>query len=164
MARTRSPHLFLGLALMAVGGVFLASRFVRLDLKPALLLGIGLAFAVLAALQRSTGALVTGLLLLGAGAGIALGRHATLGVPPTNWLLLCLGLAFFAIYLFGLLLRTSRHWWPLLPGTALLLLGGAQYATRIDLIPPQVQAAVRTWWPAGLVLLGAVILIRAMRG
>lgn len=164
MARARSSALFLALVLMAVGGVLLAARWVRIDLAPALLLALGLAFALLAVVQRGAGALVAGLLLLGTGAGIALGRSALLGIPPSNWLFLSLGVAFVAIYLFGLLLRAGRHWWPLLPGVALLLLGGAQYASRVDLVPPAAQVFVQTWWPAGLVLLGAVLLIRALRG
>lgn len=164
MARSRSSALFLALVLMAVGGVLLAARWVQIDPAPALLLGLGLAFAILAILQRSAGALVAGLLLLGTGTGIALGRRALLGIPATNWLLLSLGLAFVAIYLLGLLLRTGRHWWPLVPGVALLLLGGAQYASRVDLVPQGVQALLQTWWPAGLVLLGAILLIRALKG
>ncbi|HPC82774.1 MAG TPA: hypothetical protein P5234_05785 [Thermoanaerobaculaceae bacterium] len=163
MARSRSSALFLPLVLIAVGGVLLTARWVRIDLAPALLLGVGLAFAVLATLQRSAGALVAGLLLLGAGAGIALGRKALLGIPASNWLFLCLGAAFIAVYLLGLLLRVARHWWPLVPGVALLLLGGAQYVSRVDLVPPGAQAFLQTWWPAALVLLGAVLLIRAIR-
>lgn len=164
MARSRSSALFLALLLIAVGGVLLAARWVHIDLTPALLLGIGLAFAVLAAVQRSAGALVAGMLLLGAGAGIALGRRALLGVPASNWLLLSLGAAFLGIYLLALLLRIGRHWWPLVPGVALLLLGGAQYASRVDLVPPGAQAFLQTWWPAGLVLLGAILLMRAIKG
>lgn len=163
MARTRTPQLMFGLILVAVGGVLLASRFVLIDWTPALLLGLGLAFSILAVIQRSGGALIAGLLLLGGGSGVALGRQGVLGIPSSNWMLLCLGLAFVAIYLFGRLLRTGKHWWPLIPGLALMLAGGAQYATRIDLVPPSVQQALRTWWPAGLVILGAFLLLRALK-
>ena len=122
-----------------------------------------MAFAILAIFQRSAGGLIAGLLLLGTGTGIALGRTARLGIPATNWLFLSLGLAFVAMYLLGLLLRTGKHWWPLVPGMTLLLLGGAQYASRVDLVPQGVQTLLRTWWPAGLVLAGAILLLRALR-
>ena len=164
MARSRSSALFLALVLMAVGGVLLAARWVQIDLAPALLLGLGLAFAILAIFQRSAGGLIAGLLLLGTGTGIAFGRTARLWIPATNWLFLSLGLAFVAMYLLGLLLRTGKHWWPLVPGMTLLLLGGAQYAIRVDLVPHGVQTLLRTWWPAGLVLAGAILLLRALRG
>jgi hypothetical protein len=163
MARTRSSHLFLGLVLLAVGGVLLATRFFPLDWTPALVLGLGLAFAIMAILQRSQGALVVGMLLLGLGAGMALGRSGVLGIPASNWVLLSLAASCFAVFLLGVLLRTSRHWWPLVPGLVLLVAGGAQYASRLAFFPPAVEAAVRTWWPAALVLAGAFLLFKALR-
>ncbi|HNX49765.1 MAG TPA: DUF5668 domain-containing protein [Thermoanaerobaculaceae bacterium] len=163
MARTRSKHLFLALVLIAVGGVLLATRFFPLDWTPALVLGLGIAFAGMAILQRSQGTLVTGMILLGLGAGMALGRAATLGIPVSNWMLLCLAGAFFAIFVFGALLGTSRHWWPLIPGVVLLVVGGAQYASRLNFFPPALESAARTWWPAALVLAGAILLFKAFR-
>ena len=163
MARTRSSHLFLGLLLTAVGGVLLATRFFPLDWRPALVLALGLAFAVMAIVQRSQGALVVGMILLGLGAGMTLGRGNVLGIPAPNWVLLCLAAAFFAIFLFGVLLRTSKHWWPLVPGVVLLVAGGAQYASRLAFFPPAVEAALSTWWPAALVVAGAFLLYKAIR-
>ena len=163
MARTRSSHLFLGLVLLAVGGVLLSTRFFPLDWRPALVLGLGFAFAAMAILQRSQGTLVVGMLLLGLGAGMALGRSGALDIPASNWVLLCLAASFLAIFLLGLLLGTSRHWWPLVPGLVLLVAGGAQYASRLDFFPPAVETAVRTWWPAALVLAGAFLLYKALR-
>jgi CHASE2 domain-containing sensor protein len=103
------------------------------------------------------------MLLLGLGAGMALGRSRALDIPASNWVLLCLAASFLAIFLLGLLLGTSKHWWPLVPGLVLLVAGGAQYASRLDFFPSAVETAVRTWWPAALVLAGAFLLYKALR-
>jgi len=49
------------------------------------------------------------------------------------------------------------------PGVVLLAVGGARYYRHFALIPPEVMVAVRTWWPALLVVAGGWMLIRALR-
>jgi hypothetical protein len=63
----------------------------------------------------------------------------------------------------ALILRLNRHWWPLVPGAILLALGGARFLRHIAVIPPQAMIAVRTWWPAALVVAGVWVLVRALR-
>jgi len=49
------------------------------------------------------------------------------------------------------------------PGAILLALGGARFLRHIAVIPPQAMIAVRTWWPAALVVAGVWVLVRALR-
>ena len=139
MARARKSNLGFGVMLVVVGGVLLVTRFALVGTAPAWLLGLGVGLALIAIVGSSYGALVGGMILLGLGAG------------------------FVGIWVLALILKLRRHWWPLVPGVVLLAVGGARFYRHFALIPPEVMVAVRTWWPALLVVAGAWILIRALR-
>jgi hypothetical protein len=163
MARTSKPNLTLGLILLVVGVVLLVTRFVPIDTAPAWLLGIGVGLALIAVISASYGALVGGMVLLGLGAGMLLGDRGVAGIRAGTWMLFGLGAGFLGIYLLALILKLNRHWWPLVPAFVLLVAGGWRYVRHFTLLPPEVVMAVRTWWPAALVVAGAWILIRALR-
>jgi hypothetical protein len=163
MARSRSGGLTAGVLLVAIGGVLLATRLSSIESAPAWLMGLGLAFALLAVLRRTYGALVAGCVMIGLGAGMLLGDEAVAGLPKNAWSLLGLGLGFLGLYLVDLILRLRRHWWPLVPGVVLVAMGGARLVSRVQLVPPAVEAFVRLWWPVGLVAVGAWLLVRSLR-
>jgi hypothetical protein len=163
MARTRKSNLTLGLILLVVGAVLLVTRFVPIETAPAWLLGIGVGLALIAVISASYGALVGGMVLLGLGSGMVLGDRGVAGIPAGTWILFGLGAGFLGIYLLALILKLNKNWWPLVPGVVLLAAGGWRYVRHFTLMPPEVVMAVRTWWPAALVVAGAWILIRALR-
>ncbi len=163
MARTRRPNLTLGLILLVVGVILLVTRFVAVETAPVWLLGLGAAFALIAIVNASYGALVSGMVLLGLGAGMILGDRGTAGIPEGTWILLGLGAGFVGIYVLALILKLNRHWWPLLPGVVLLVAGGWRYVRRFAFLPPEVVIAIRTWWPAALIVAGGWMLFRALR-
>lgn len=163
MARSRSNALTAGVLLVAVGGVLLATRVSSLDSAPAWLMGLGLALAALGVLRRGYAALVAGCVMIGLGAGMLLGDAAVAGLPKNAWLLLALGGGFVLVYLLDLVLRLNRHWWPLIPGAVLAAMGGARLVSRVQLVPPSVEAFVRMWWPVGLVAVGVWLLVRSLR-
>ena len=72
-----------------------------------------------------------------------------------NPALLGLGCGFVGIYLVALLYERRSHWWPLIPGAALILLGF-----------PDTERVFR-WlidnWPLVLVLIGVLTLLGALR-
>ncbi|MBZ5589577.1 MAG: DUF5668 domain-containing protein [Acidobacteriia bacterium] len=163
MARARKSNLGFGVMLVVVGGVLLVTRFALVGTAPAWLLGLGVGLALIAIVGSSYGALVGGMILLGLGSGMLLGDRGVGGLPNGSWILLGLGAGFVGIWVLALILKLRRHWWPLVPGVVLLAVGGARFYRHFALIPPEVMVAVRTWWPALLVVAGAWILIRALR-
>jgi hypothetical protein len=163
MARTRKSNLTAGLILVVIGGILLVTRFALLATAPAWLLGLGVGLALIAIVTRAYGALVGGMILLGLGAGMALGDREVGGVSPGAWIQLGLGAGFVGIWVLALILGLKRHWWPLVPGVILLALGGARFLRHIVVIPPQAMIAVRTWWPAALVVAGIWVLVRGLR-
>lgn len=163
MARARSSQLSLGVILAAVGAVLLATRFAPIETAPAWLLGLGLAFSLVAIFQRSFGWLLAGMVLLGLGSGMVLGDRAALGLPIRAWRLIALGAAFLLVWALAKVLQIKVHWWPLVAGLVLLVLGAAPFLRHLVFVPPSVEAAFRTWWPAALVVAGAVFIISALR-
>jgi len=163
MARTQKSNLAFGVILLVVGGVLLVTRFVPMETAPAWLLGLGVGLALIAIVNGSYGALVAGMVLLGLGAGMVLGDRGVGEIRAGTWILLGLGAGFLGIYVLALILKLRSHWWPLVPGFVLLAIGGARYLRHFTLLPPEVVMAVRTWWPAALVLVGVWMLLRALR-
>ncbi len=163
MARTRTSNLAAGVILVVVGGVLLVTRFALMDTAPAWLLGLGVGLALIAIVSSSYRALVGGMILLGLGAGMVLGDRGVAGMSSGAWIPLGLGAGFVGIWVLALILRLNRHWWPLVPGVILLAIGGARFLRHTVVIPPQVMIAVRTWWPAALVVAGVWVLVRALR-
>ena len=163
MARARKSNLGFGVILVVVGAVLLATRFALLETAPAWLLGLGVGLALIAIVTPAYGALVGGMILLGLGSGMLLGDHGVGGLSSGTWILLGLGTGFVMIWLLALLLKLRSHWWPLVPGFVLLAVGGARFYRHFMVIPPQVMVALRTWWPAFLVVAGIWILVRALR-
>ncbi len=163
MARARSRHLTLGVFLLAAGVILLATRFAPIQSAPAWLLGVGVAFALLAIVQRSYASLIAGMVLLGLGAGMILGDRAAAGMPKGAWTLVGLGGGFVGVYLLALVLQLRAHWWPLLVGVVLVAVGAFRYVRRFTVVPPEVEIAVRTWWPAALVIAGLFFVVKALR-
>lgn len=162
MARARSRQFAVGVVLVAVGAILLVVRLTPLADAPAWLLGLGLAFGILGVVQRSYAGIVAGCVLLGLGAGMALGDRQGGGISRGSWLLLALGVGFVAIYLVDLLLRLGGRWWPLVPGAVLVALAMAR-GVRPFHVPPAAEAFLRAWWPAGLVVVGLWLALQGLR-
>ncbi|MGE5236278.1 MAG: hypothetical protein ACM3O7_08030 [Acidobacteriota bacterium] len=163
MARSKSAQLTVGVVVLALGLVLLVTRFAPVSAAPAWLLGLGLAFSFLAIFQRSYGALVAGMILLGIGSGMVLADYGVAGLQARTWRMLALGFGFVGIFAVAVILQLNRHWWPLLVGAALLASAAAPFVRRLAFIPPSVEIAVRTWWPVALVVGGLVLVIHALR-
>ena len=112
-----------GFVLVLIGGGALAAQLWP-DWDRYIPLVIGLGLLAVFAVNRSYGLLVFGALLTGVGAGLLVsdlfpkadadGPGATLG----------LGFGFVSIWIIGALLRLKeQHFWPLIPGGILLLVG-----------------------------------------
>lgn len=161
--RSKGAQLTAGAIILTVGLVLLVTRFAPVATAPAWLIGLGLAAAFLAIAQRSYGALIAGMVLLGVGAGMALGDQDALGWPHRTWRLVALGAGFVGVWAVASILKLDRHWWPLPVGAVLIAIGAAPFLRHLTFVPPGVEIALRTWWPAVLVVGGLLLVVKALR-
>lgn len=142
-----------GLILVLAGVVALVAQFTNLG--PGAIVGaIGLAFLVAYAVTRQYGLLVPGGILTGLGAGLIAEQ---LGAPGGS-VVLGLGGGFVLIWLVDVLAsrsHTENRWWPLIPGSVLIAVG-------LVSVVPNFQAYLVYVGPAVLIVIGAVLVIRAL--
>ena len=120
---------------------------------------LGNAFMTAHGVTRQYRLLVPGGILTGLGAGIIVSQEITGTDELTAGILvLGLGLGFLSIWVIGSLLRVAgNHWWPLVPGGILAVVGGA-------LLVGGSAVDVLDYWPLVLVGLGLVALLQAWVG
>jgi hypothetical protein len=119
------------------------------EFGPALFLTLlGLVFLIPYVFTRSYGLLIPGCILTGIGIGLVFDR------PPLGTAIavpIGLGLGFIAIFVIHLIVARRSHWWPLIPGSVLVLVGIVEGI-------PQAQVLFEKGWPLILVLIGLAIL------
>jgi hypothetical protein len=141
-----------GLVIAGLGLFFLAGQ-VEPDIGRFVTLFIGLSLLAVFVIRREYGFLVPGSLLTGIGIGIAL-EPATSGDIESAVMMLSIAGGFLGIWVLGSLYRLQQsHWWPLIPGGILTLIGLVQIS-RTD-----VEGALRLW-PIILIVIGALVLGR----
>jgi hypothetical protein len=147
------------LVLILVGMAFLLANLVpALMAYGPLLIGMGL--FVLFLVRRSYGWLVPASIVTGVGLGIFLATRLTEPAAGAAFLW-SLGGGFIAIWLLGLLFRLpENHWWPLIPGGIIVLVGGAaaEFAFARDLL-----VLLGNWWPIILIGIGSLVLTQQYR-
>lgn len=157
-----------GLILVGLGLILLISQFINFDLPESLALlimpALGAMFLVWGSLTRNGGLLIPGGIL----SGVGWGAYAVAG-PFAIWqgdreggvVLIFLGLGFALITLVTAVFTDKTHWWALIPGTIIaivglaILFGGALLTMLIW---------VGKLWPLALILLGISLLVGASRG
>lgn len=144
-----------GLILIGLGLAFFAMRIWELS-GSVVLLGLGAAFLVAWTATRTYGLLVPGGILTGLGAGVLLEEQRLLG---DGVVVLGLGLGFLAIWLLDLVLggaQARRRWWPVIPGGVLLVVG-------MTIGVPGLEDIWQWAWPVALMVIGAIVLWRAVQ-
>jgi hypothetical protein len=143
-----------GLVIAGIGLFFLAGQL-EPDIGRFVTLFIGLALLAVFVLRREYGFLVPGSILTGVGIGIVLDSVAS-GDAESGVMMLAIAGGFLGIWVIGSLYRLPQnHWWPLIPGGILTLIGLVQL-TRAD-----VAGALRLW-PVILIVVGAFVLAKAV--
>ena len=144
-----------GAVLIAIGAFLLLMQLVQPS-GPIVLGGLAVLFGALYAGTRKHGFLVPAMILGGLAVGIAV-EQAGYGLRGSA---VVLGLAggFLGIYVVNTLTGLSGHWWPLVPGGILALVGGSQALTGT-----RGAELVGDWWPLMLILLGIWIVLRERR-
>ena len=143
-----------GLVIAGLGLFFLAAQL-EPDIGRFVTLFIGLTLLAVFVLRRDYGFLVPGSILTGIGIGLALEPALVVGMQGSLMILSLAG-GFLGIWVLGSIYRLPQnHWWPLIPGGILTLVGLVQLS-RSD-----AGSAVRLW-PVILVILGALVLARTL--
>lgn len=117
---------------------------------------IGLAFLGVFAYSRQYGFLIPGAIMAGLGIGILVSESLTMADEPgAGAIVLGLGLGFVAIWAIGGIVRVAgHHFWPLIPGGILALVG-------IALLVGDEAVQLLDYWPFVLIGLGILVLGRA---
>jgi len=124
MDRSRTPEMIAGIVLVIIGAAFLVSYLVP-DLGRFVVLAIGIGILILFAATRAPAALIGGSIVTGVGAGIVLSSHIT-GTTGGALFLISLGGGFLLVWLVGWSLAIPEaRFWPLVPGSVLVLIGAA---------------------------------------
>ncbi len=159
-----------GLILITGGALTLLSRLVPdswgLGFGLFVLLGLGAAFLAAGILTREAGWLIPGGILTGIGAGVALvdGPLARLipALPGDEGGLFMLAFAggWFLITILSALFTDETHWWPLIPGGIMALIGlaagfGGLFGNALN--------ALGQLWPLGLIFAGLWVLFGTRR-
>lgn len=142
-----------GVILIAVGVTLFAVQLLHLD-GDVIVLVIGLVFAAAFAGSRRYGLLVAAGILSGLGLGVLLEDFGVQGEP----VVLGLGLGFLAIFGLDLLTSGARapgRWWPLVPGTILTIIAGAE-----STFGEEGARVIQLGWPVLLIAAGAWFLLR----
>ena len=171
--RDRNP-LVGGLILIIGGALALIGQVVPdswgLSFGLLVLLGLGLIFHIAGLLTREAGWFIPGGILTGIGVGIALVEGGPLAnLVPIGWLpgdegslfMLAFAGGWFLITLTTALFTDETHWWPLIPGGIMLLIGlaagfGSVFGTVLSLLG--------RLWPIALIFAGLYVLYQARRG
>ncbi len=142
----------MGVSLIVVGLALYLLQRVRGVGEEAILLVLGAVFLAGYFYRRKYGLLIPAGVLLGLGAGSAL-EDTRFQFGNTS--MLGLGLGFVAVYVIALIYERRSHWWPLVPGGALLLAALPNTGRFFR--------EVLEHWPLILVVVGLIILLGAGR-
>ena len=152
--RSDPGGLVAGLVIAGIGLFFLAGQL-EPDIGRFVTLFIGLALLAVFVITRQYGFLVPASILTGVGIGIVLDSAAS-GEAESGVMMLALAGGFLGIWVIGSIYRLSQnHWWPLIPGGILTLIGLVQI-TQTDV------AETLRLWPILLIILGAFVLAKAI--
>ena len=153
MAKPDRQKFIAGVVLVLFGlGFYLMQRLDAIG-DEVIMLIIGAAFLVAYFYQKAYGLLIPACILLGLGSGNLLQDRFPQWAD--DGIQLGLGLGFLAIYLIAKLYQRESHWWPLIPGIVLILIGVPRTA--------KIMRFLLDNWPLILVAIGLVILIGAFR-
>lgn len=157
-----------GLILIAVGLVFLVSRFVDFgdfgdNFGLWLLPGLGAIFMIAGILKREAGLMIPGGIL----SGIGLGSYLIAGpfefgsnVDDGGLFMLAFAAGFASITFFTAVFAKETHWWALIPASIMAIIGlgislGGIFFRLLEL--------AGTYWPVILIVVGGYSILKALQ-
>jgi hypothetical protein len=156
-----------GLILILGGALALAGQLIPdswdFPFGVLVLSGLGLVFLAAGIATREAGWIIPGGILSGIGAGVALVDSPLAGRLPGDeggLFMLAFAGGWFLITLLTGLFTDETHWWALIPGGIMALIGlaagfGSVFAWALE--------ALGRLWPVALIVIGLFVLYRAFR-
>lgn len=148
--------------LIVVGAVGLASQVFDLTTSMGgwivLIIGLGLLGAFI--YTRQYGYLIPAGIMTGLGAGIIASESLTFAndEAASGAIVLGLGLGFLTIWVIGAVMGVEKnHWWPIIPGGILAIVGGA-------LLAGGQAVGLLDYWGVAVIAVGLFVLWRAWAG
>jgi hypothetical protein len=155
--RPHSHNMLAGIILILIGTGLLITYWLQLAWIPVLWVGLGV--LVWGVARHYTRLIILGGLITGTGFAIVMqtGPWATGLTDPahTGLFLICLSLGWLLIILMTWLATDKVLWWPVVPGFVLVTTGVAFLASA-----GWVEALSSLAWPALLVILGLILILR----
>jgi hypothetical protein len=153
-----------GVLLIMVGLTAMAGQLMDLSGRGYLIMvAIGAAFLVAGLASRQAGLLVPAGILLGLGFGVYLVDRPLAGLSGEakgGVILLSFALGWFSIAALSALFTSCAHWWALIPGGIMTLIGGSLLATE-----PALAGLTRVTqyaFPMGLIAVGTALILTRM--
>lgn len=161
--RDRDPRggLFLGVALLVIGGAVILSRYSIFAGPGAIVLGIGVLFLLVSAARGFSGPLLPGGILTGLGAGLLLRGWLEPRFPEWGAILLGLSAGFLFVAAVDAAKGRSRRPSPLLPGVVLGVLAILSALRRNPALRWIADADLHDFWPWAAVAAGLFLVARA---
>lgn len=155
-----------GIVLILIGLVALLSQYVEIGEALGLLLlpGLGLLFLAWGILSRQSGFLIPGGILAGIGAGTLLltGPYEdAAGDVQAAVFLLVFAAGWGLIPILSTIFTEEGHWWALIPGGILALIGAALLVGGAAMTALEYLGKI---WPVFLILGGLFLILRRDRG
>ena len=150
-----------GTLLIAIGLLVLLAQNIKTESLGLLFLpALGGLFLVAGIVGRQEGFIIPGGILTGIGLGVIFTQNPALAATETakgGVFFLGFAVGWFLITVLTKLFTRETHWWALIPGTIMFLIGGALMLGGTAL---NVLEFAGRWWPLILVAIGLVIIFR----
>lgn len=152
MDAKKRNNIILGAILIVLGIVLMAAKLLKDESDAAILLLIGAAFLAWYFQNRAYGLLIPSCILLGLGLGriVASAFDVTGGMEEIG-----LGVGFCGIYAIDLALHRKASWWPLIPGSILLVIGITELSEAFE-------DFFAVGWPLIIVVIGVLVLLNSL--
>ncbi len=150
-----------GTLLIAIGVLVLLAQNIKTEMLGLLFLpALGGLFLLAGIVGRQAGFIIPGGILTGIGLGAIFTQSPSLAITETaqgGVFFIGFALGWFLIPVLTKLFTPETHWWALIPGAIMALIGGALMLGGAAL---NVLEFIGRWWPLMLVALGLVIIFR----
>lgn len=164
---THKQTIWPGLLLIVIGVLLLINKltpfyFGWYEIYPIILIGLGILFFISGSRKQDGGSVFPGTIFLLLGAFFVLRNYDLIPHyylrPTYAYILIILGLAFFAMYL-----TKPGDWGVLIPAGILLFFGLIVLLKRFDIIYWEIRDIVYDYWPVVLIIIGGGIILGTLK-
>lgn len=154
-APTLAGQVAAGVALIVLGAALLVLERTGGSPDHLFLILVGGVFAAGYFYKKAFGLLIPGGILIGLGSGLAYEDLYSSSFADAESAAFGLGVGFLLIYVVSVLYERVNRWWPLIPGTVLVIAGFPEWEWADQILD---------FWPVAVMAIGLFLLFRAVVG